>query len=70
MDASYAGKEVGMKTDFPRLWGVPLLLGVITAAGLLAGLFGDGVWDVFSAIALGIPILAAGWNAGRRQPRR
>jgi heme exporter protein D len=28
----------------------------VTALGLVAALIGDGIWDVFSWIALGIPV--------------
>jgi len=39
-----------------QIWGIPLLLGLTTAVGLIAALMGDGVLDVVSWIALAIPI--------------
>lgn len=50
-----------MNTPFKRLWGAPILLGILTAVGLLAALLGDGMWDVLSALTLGIPVAATIW---------
>jgi hypothetical protein len=38
-----------------QIFAAPLALAAITAAGLVAALTGDGIWDVLSWIALGIP---------------
>ena len=35
---------------------IPALLGGLSAAGLISGLVGDGVWDAVSWIGLGVPI--------------
>jgi len=40
-----------------KLWGMPILLGVLTTIGLVSALLGDGIWDIVSAFALGIPVL-------------
>lgn len=50
-----------MRTPFKRLWGAPILLGVFTIVGLLAALLGDGMWDVLSALTLGVPVTATIW---------
>ncbi|QJB30923.1 hypothetical protein HF324_05915 [Chitinophaga oryzae] len=42
--------------SFSRLWSRPILLAVLSLAGLIAALVGDGIWDIFSWIALGIPV--------------
>ncbi|HWV65661.1 hypothetical protein [Chitinophaga sp.] len=42
---------------FIRLWGKPLLIALLSLAGLIAALVGDGVWDVFSWIALALPVI-------------
>jgi len=55
-----------MTAAFRRTWGMPLLLGVLTAFGLLAALLGDGIWDHLSAVALGIPVVVGGWHSLRR----
>jgi hypothetical protein len=46
---------------FRRLWLPPLLLAVGTGGGLLSALLGDGVWNVFSWIALGLPAVTGFW---------
>jgi hypothetical protein len=40
-----------------RLWGKPLLIALLSIAGLVAALVGDGIWDIFSWLALGIPVI-------------
>ncbi|MFT5535536.1 MAG: hypothetical protein ACI8WM_003487 [Burkholderiaceae bacterium] len=49
-----------------RLWGWPLLLALLTTAGLFMALVGDGWWDTLSTLALGIPLLIGSWHALRR----
>lgn len=39
-----------------RVFRIPLLLGLFNLVGLVSALIGDGVWDVLSWVALGIPI--------------
>jgi hypothetical protein len=58
-----------MSPAFLRLWGVPVLLGILTAIGLVAALLGDGVWDVVSGVALGLPVLLGIWHSLRKQGR-
>lgn len=50
-----------MNTPFKRLWGAPVLLGLLTIVGLLSALLGDGMWDVLSAVTLSIPVAATIW---------
>lgn len=45
------------------LWRIPLVLAALTLAGLVAGLLGDGWFDVLAAIGLGIPVLACLYKA-------
>lgn len=43
-------------------WGMPLLLAVVTVAGLVSALLGDGWWDGVSWLALGaMPLVIAGF---------
>ncbi|WP_181259108.1 hypothetical protein [Pseudoduganella armeniaca] len=58
-----------MSDEFLRLWGVPILLGILTTIGLVAALLGDGLLDYVSAIALAIPIGLGAWHSLRRQGR-
>ncbi|WP_374744679.1 hypothetical protein [Parapedobacter sp. 2B3] len=42
-----------------RLWGMPILMGLITLVGLLLAIMGTGLWlHVLSWIALAIPLFA------------
>jgi len=52
-----------------QIWAIPVLLGILTTVGLIAALLGDGVWDLVSAVTLGIPVLAGIWYGLRRTPR-
>jgi hypothetical protein len=46
---------------------VPLLVGVVCAAGLALALVGDGIWDVLSWLALSGPVFLAAfyWRRAR-----
>jgi hypothetical protein len=50
-----------MSGPFMKLWGIPILLGVLTIIGLASALLGDGIWDIVSAFALGAPVVAGAW---------
>lgn len=45
------------KNNFNHTWKVPLLLALVTIAGLLSALLGTGVWRVLSWIMLGVPVI-------------
>jgi hypothetical protein len=49
-------------TAFRHVWGMPILLGVLTATGLVAGLLGEGWWDAVAVAGLGIPVLVGAWH--------
>ncbi|MFC5460977.1 hypothetical protein [Massilia niabensis] len=57
-----------MSGRFMALWGMPILLGILTIIGLISALLGDGIWDLVSAFALGAPVLVSLWYSLR--PRR
>lgn len=44
-----------------RTWGVPAVVGTLSAAGLVGALLGDGVVDVLATIAAAAPLAAATW---------
>jgi hypothetical protein len=52
----------GGGTGARSVWRIPVLLGLLTALGLLAALFGDGLWDAASALALASPLAVAAWH--------
>ena len=39
-----------------QIWTIPIVLAVASTIGLVSALIGDGVWDVLSWVALGMPI--------------
>jgi hypothetical protein len=42
----------------PRpVWRIPAVLGLVSIAGLIAALLGDGLWDAFSWLALSAPLV-------------
>jgi hypothetical protein len=56
---------------FRRVWAMPIVLGVLTLSGLVAGLLADGAWDLGAAAALALPVLVGAWHAFRpARPRR
>ena len=39
----------------------PLVLAVVTIAGLIFALVGDGMWDAVSWLALAVPLAVTAW---------
>ncbi|USW99349.1 hypothetical protein NHF41_23575 [Pseudomonas proteolytica] len=50
------------QSNFWKVFGVPLGIGLLSAGGLFAALLGDGVWDSLSWVGLGIPALIGVWG--------
>jgi hypothetical protein len=48
---------------FVAIYRAPVLIALITIAGLLAALLGDGIWDAVSWLALSVPIAVVMWFA-------
>ena len=44
---------------FWSLWGWPLAIAILSAAGLIGALVGDGGWDWLAWVGLGVPCIAA-----------
>lgn len=44
-----------------KLWGMPILLGLLSGIGLISALLEDGLWDVMSWLTLGIPTVLMCW---------
>jgi hypothetical protein len=56
--------------SFWRMWGWPIVLGLLTAFGLISALFSDGGWgDKLAWVALGIPVAVCAWYGWRRPSR-
>ncbi|AKJ97241.1 MULTISPECIES: hypothetical protein [Pseudomonas] len=43
------------QSSFWRVFGLPMGIGVLCAAGLFSALLGDGLWDAVSWLGLGVP---------------
>lgn len=50
---------------FRKVYGPAIVIAVITMYGLLSALFGDGVWDEISWVALGAPLMVIIWKCSR-----
>ncbi len=58
-----------MSPAFRRLWGWPIVLGLLSASGLLSALVSDGWGDVWSWVGLGVPVvLMVRHGIARRRP--
>jgi hypothetical protein len=53
-----------------RIFAIPVVLNVMAAVGLAAGLFGEGGFDIASWLLLALPLAVAGWCAQSRTGRR
>lgn len=53
-----------------KLWGVPLLLAIISLVGLISALVGDGLLDFLSWLGLGIPLLVIAWYLFKKSTKR
>ena len=51
-----------------RIWTWPVVLGLLTASGLVSALVADGWGDAWSWIALGVPLAVLAFFALRRLP--
>jgi len=47
------------QSNFWKVFAIPTVIAVLSAAGLFAALLGDGVWDSLSWVGLGIPAALA-----------
>ncbi|OLF51613.1 hypothetical protein [Pseudomonas chlororaphis] len=43
------------QSSFWKVFGAPLFIAVLSAAGLFSALLGDGIWDALSWLGLGVP---------------
>lgn len=52
-----------MSAGVLRIWGWPLALAGLTCSGLVSALLSDGWGDLWSWLALGIPVGVSAWYA-------
>lgn len=50
-----------------RIFGAPMLIAVLSLAGLIAALVGGDPTDAVAWIGLAVPIIAVMWAMGRRR---
>jgi hypothetical protein len=58
-----------MKSTFWKVWGIPIVIGILSGIGLLSALTGDGFYDLLSWLTLGVPVVATVWylmKAGKK----
>jgi amino acid transporter len=58
-----------MKSTFWKVWGIPVIIGICSAVGLLSALTGDGFFDLLSWISLGVPVALTIWYLLRSKKR-
>jgi Na+-translocating ferredoxin:NAD+ oxidoreductase RnfE subunit len=54
------------RQSVPRIFTVPVALGIVSAIGLVSALVGDNAWDVIGWLGLGIPLVVVAWCLLRR----
>lgn len=55
------------KQSLGAIFAIPLFLALVSIAGLVVALTGDGFRDAASWLALGIPVAAAAWAMKTRR---
>ena len=48
-----------------QIWSGPIIIGVVSAIGLLSALLGDGIWDAVSWASLSAPMAIIAWHVIR-----
>lgn len=43
------------------IFAMPILLAIVSLAGLVVGLLGDGGYDVAAGLAVAVPVVVIGW---------
>ncbi|QRK83910.1 hypothetical protein JN757_25845 [Pseudomonas granadensis] len=47
------------RSSFWKVFSTPIVIALLSAAGLFAALLGDGIWDALSWVGLGVPAFLA-----------
>jgi hypothetical protein len=71
MNAPISDPTISRRITHRTVWQVfrtPLFVGLLSSAGLAFALFGDGIWDGLSWLALSIPVLLCLIFGLRRAP--
>ena len=62
-----AARKSRSSGNWRAVYGGPLLLGVLSVAGLLSALFSEGAGRYFSWLAVGAPVALTAWFFARRK---
>ncbi|WHS60968.1 hypothetical protein [Pseudomonas sp. G2-4] len=54
------------QSSFWKVFGIPVVIGVLSAAGLFSALLGDGAWDAVAWVGLGVPTALGTWGLLKR----
>lgn len=49
------------RSSLRKVYTLPTVIAVVSGVGLIFALLGDGVWDVMSWLAVGLPLGVAAW---------
>jgi len=52
-----------------QIFAVPVLIGALSAVGLVTALVGNGLWDAVSWLGLGLPVAVCLWYGWLRKTR-
>jgi hypothetical protein len=63
-----SGKRIGAPT-WLNVFGMPIIIGLVSLAGLMAALLLGQVARYFSWIAVGLPVILVVWRVARRRLR-
>lgn len=59
----------GARLSLWAIFGVPIVLAVLSLIGLFGALLGDGAWDGVGAVLLGTAVAAIVWALARARVR-
>jgi hypothetical protein len=62
-------RAIDRSTSRVRVWPIPIGLAIVSGAGLVSALVGDGVMDLLSWLCLAAPLATIAWYATRHQTR-
>jgi hypothetical protein len=62
-----AARKSRSSGNWRTIYGGPLLIGVLSVAGLLTALLSEGAGRYFSWIAVGAPVVLTAWFFARRK---
>lgn len=65
--SAVARRRAPRRDSTARIWSWPIIIALVSTAGLVAALVGDGLLDLVSWLGLGVPVAVSAWFWVRRQ---